>query len=55
MKQAMTVWQWHRLDRMQIICTSLQTQAPHRSNFTGQMFFLMPSQQHQSTEGKQKP
>jgi len=25
MKQEMTGWQWHQLDHMQIICTSLQT------------------------------
>jgi len=25
MKQEMTGWQWHQLDQMQIICTSLQT------------------------------
>jgi len=24
MKQEMTGWQWHQLDHMQIICTSLQ-------------------------------
>jgi len=24
MKQDMTEWQWHQLDHMQIICTSLQ-------------------------------
>jgi len=25
MKQDMMGWQWHQLDHMQIICTSLQT------------------------------
>jgi len=25
MEQEMTGWQWHQLDHMQIICTSLQT------------------------------
>jgi len=25
MKQEITEWQWHQLDHMQIICTSLQT------------------------------
>jgi len=49
-------WQWHQLDHMQIICTSLQTDI-HASTsplsfFTGRMPFLMPSQQRQSTEGK---
>jgi len=46
-------WQWHQLGHMQI-CTSLQTDN-HASNpplsFTGQMPFLPPNQQHQSTEG----
>jgi len=46
--------QWHQLDRMQIICTSLQTDTmpvPHHSVFTGWMPFLPPNQQRQSTEG----
>ena len=48
-------WQWHRLDHMQIICTSLQTDN-HTSTsplgfLTGRMPFLLPNQQHQSTEG----
>jgi len=47
-------WQWHQLDHMQIICTSLQTDN-HASTsspiFTGQMLFLTPNQQCQSTEG----
>jgi len=56
MKQEMMGWQWHQLDHMQIICTSLQTDN-HAStsslNFcTGWMLFLTPSQQCQSTEGK---
>jgi len=46
-------WQWHRLGHMQV-CTSLQTDN-HAStpplNFTGQMPYLPPSQQRQSTEG----
>jgi len=25
MKQEMMAWQWHQLDNMQIICTTLQT------------------------------
>jgi len=47
-------WQWHQLDHMQTICTSLQTTTPtpHHSIFTGRMLFLMPSQQWQSSEGK---
>jgi len=49
-------WQWHQLDNMQIICTSLQTDnhaiiTPHHSFFMGWMLFLKPSQQCQSTEG----
>jgi len=55
MKQEMMGWQWHQLDHMQIICTSLQTDN-HASTsqlkfFTGWMPFLPPNQQHQSTEG----
>jgi len=47
-------WQWHQLDHMQIICTSLQTDnhaSPNHLVFTGWMPFLSPNQQHQSTEG----
>jgi len=39
MKQEMTAWQWHQLDHIQIICTSLQTDnhttspLPHHSVF----------------------
>jgi len=47
-------WQWHQLDHMQIICTSLQmhnTPVSHQSVFTGWMPFLLPRQQCQSTEG----
>ena len=50
-------WQRHQLDHMQITCTSLQTDnhasASLLNFFTGQMLFLMPSQQCQSTEGSQ--
>ena len=44
--------QWHQLDHMQTICTSLQTTTPtpHHSVFTGQMLFLTANQQRQSTE-----
>ena len=47
--------QWHQLGHMQV-CTSLQTDN-HASTlplkfFTGQMPFLRPNQQRQSTEGK---
>jgi len=48
-------WQWHQLGHMQV-CTSLQADnhasTPPLSFFTGQMSFLLPNQQHQSTEGK---
>jgi len=48
-------WQWHQLCHMQV-CTLFQTDN-HASTsplsfFTGQMPFLPPNQQHQSTEGK---
>jgi len=47
-------WQWHQLGHMQV-CTSLQTD-DHASTsttqfFAGQMPFLPPNQQCQSTEG----
>jgi len=46
-------WQWHQLGRMQG-CTSLQTgnhaNTSPLSFFTGQMPFLLPNQQRQSTE-----
>jgi len=37
----MTVWQWHQLDHMQIICTSRQHLITHILN--GQMLFLQKS------------
>jgi len=47
--------QWHQLGHMQV-CTSLQTDnqasTPPLSFFTGQMPFLPPIQQRQSTEGQ---
>jgi len=46
-------WQWHQLGNMQV-CTLLQTDndssTPPLSFFTGQMPFLPPNQQRQSTE-----
>ena len=46
--------QWHQLGHMQV-CTLLQTDnhtsTPSLCFFTGQMPFLPPNQQHQSTEG----
>jgi len=56
MKQEMTGYQWHQLERMQIMCISLHTittPAPHHSIFTGQMLFLMSNQKCQSTEDKE--
>ena len=48
-------WQWHQLDHMQTICTSLQTgnntNTSPLSFLTGRMPFLPPNQQRQSTEG----
>ena len=44
-------WQWHQLGHMQV-CTSLQTDNPPLSFITGQIPFLLPNQQDQSTEGK---
>jgi len=48
-------WQWHQLGHIQV-CTSLQTDnhasTPPFKFFTGQMPFLPPNQQRQSTEGK---
>ena len=47
--------QWHQLGHMQV-CTLLQTDnngsTPPLSFFTGQMPFLPPSQQCQSTKGQ---
>jgi len=49
-------WQWHQLGHMQV-STSLQTDnhasTPPLSFFTGWMPFLLPNQQHQSTEGNE--
>jgi len=54
LEQQMMGWQWHQLDRMQIICTSLQTDN-HAStsppSFYRQTPFLPLNQQCQSTEG----
>jgi len=53
MKQETTVWQWHQLDHMQIICISFQTDNHTNTSalnfFTGRMLFLMLNQ---STDGK---
>jgi len=55
MKQEMMGWQWHQLDHMQIIFTLLQTDKNASilslKFFTGQMLFMTPNQQCQSTEG----
>jgi len=54
MKQQNDGWQWHQLDHMQNICTSLQTDNSDISPlcFTSRMPLLTPNQQHQSTERK---
>jgi len=45
-------WQWHQLNHIQIICTSLQADNHvSASFFTGWMLFLTLNQQCQSTEG----
>ena len=48
-------WQWHQLGHVQV-CTLLQidnhASTPPLSFFTGQIPFLPPSQQRQSTEGR---
>jgi len=44
-------WQWHQLDHIPTICTSLQTDTPSLE-FSSQILFKMPNQQHQSNEGK---
>jgi len=46
MKQEMTGWQWHQLDNMQVMYTSLQTHN-HASvtSHTGWMLFLTPNEQ----------
>jgi len=50
--------QWHQLNHMQVISTSLHTDYHDSTSslkfFTGQMLFLPPNQQHQSTEGTMK-
>jgi len=55
MMQEVMGWQWHQLDHMQIIFTSLQTDnhvgISSLKFFTDGMLFLMPNQQCQSTEG----
>ena len=57
LEQEMMGWQWHQLDHMQIICTSLQTDNHARQYSTTQFFtcrtsFLLPNQQRQSIEGR---
>jgi len=50
-------WQWHQLDHMRIIRTSLQKiimPEPHHSIFKDWMLFLTPKQQCQCTEGTNK-
>jgi len=55
LEQEMMGWQWHQLDHVMqtsALCSrQITTPVPHHSVFTGQMPFLLPNQQHQSTEG----
>ena len=47
-------WQWHQLDHMQTICTSLQTDNHtnvRHSIFAGGMLFVTLNQEHQDNEG----
>jgi len=53
LQQEMMVCQWHQLDHMQIICTSLQTDNHARTSplsFTCPIPLLLPNQQCQNTE-----
>jgi len=56
LEQEMTGWQWHQMDYMQIICTSLQTD--NHASTSPLKFFYRPdalpaaNQQRQSTEGE---
>jgi len=54
MNQEMTEWQWHQLDLTQIIRTLIQmdNHVITSTLFTGQMLFLVPNQQCQSTGGQ---
>ena len=48
-------WQWHQVDHMQIICTSLQTDnyaSTSPLSFYGSDALPAPNQQRQSTENK---
>jgi len=53
LEQEMMGWQWHQLDHMQIICTSLQIDN-HASTLPLSFYmpdaFQPPNQQRQSTE-----
>jgi len=57
MKKEVVGWQWHQLDHMQTIWTSLQTDnhasTPPLTFFTGRVLFMTPNQQCQSTEGNE--
>ena len=46
-------WQWHQLGKSASRSRQITMPVPHHSSFfTGQMPFLPPNQQRQSTEGK---
>jgi len=44
-------WHWHQLGHMQVCTSLLYASTPPLSFFTGQMPFLPPNQQRQSTDG----
>jgi len=46
-------WQWHKLGHMQVCISLLTDNHATTQVFTGQMPFLPPNQQRQSTEGNQ--
>jgi len=51
MKQQVMGWQWHQLNRMQIICTSLQTDNHAISSPLSFLLFPTPNQQCPTTAG----
>jgi len=51
MKQEMMGWQWHQLDHLQIVCTSLQTDNHTSTTSSNFLQAGCSSQQRQSTEG----
>jgi len=52
MKQEMTGWQWHQLDHMQVICTSLQTDNHASTSLLSFFYRLEVVPDAQTTESK---